>query len=62
MMSRPLLIFIVGGILVWAVMRLLRTLTDALPGDKPGGKSGKKPEVGRGKIIDAEFEDLDEDE
>ena len=57
-MSRPLLIFIIGGILVWAVMRLLRTLTEALPKDK----SEKKSEVGRGKIIDAEFEDLDEDE
>lgn len=58
MMLRPLLIFVVGGILVWAVMRLLRTLTNALPGEKPG----KKSEVGRGKIIDAEFEDLDKDE
>ena len=56
-MFRTLLIFIVGGILAGMVMRLIRTVSNVLPRDE---KQDKKP-LTKGKIIDAEFEDLDED-
>lgn len=57
-MLRALLVFIIGGILFKTVMRLLKTMQNALPGDE----QHKDVPVAKGKIIDAEFEDLDEDE
>ena len=54
---RTLLILIIGALLARMVMRLARTLRSALPDEDD------KPEapVSKGKIIDAEFEDLDRD-
>lgn len=57
-MLRTLLIFIVGVILFKMVARLLNTVQSALPGDEPH----KDDPLPKGKIIDAEFEDLDEDD
>lgn len=57
-MLRALLVFIVGGIMFGMIMRLLKTVKSVLPGD---GQHKDAP-VTKGKIIDAEFEDLDEDE
>ena len=54
---RGLLLLIVGALLARMLLRLVRTLRSALPGED-GQKDGP---IKSGKIIDAEFEDVDRD-
>ena len=55
---RSLLIIILGGLLVWLILRLSRTLKEFMPGEHR-----KKPSpLGNKKIIDAEFEDITEED
>ncbi len=55
---RSLLIILLGGLLVWLILRLSRTLKEFMPGEPR-----KKPSpLGNKKIIDAEFEDITEED
>jgi hypothetical protein len=55
---RSLLIILLGVVLVWLILRLSRTLKEFMPGE-----SRKKPSpLGNKKIIDAEFEDITEED
>ncbi len=55
---RSLLIILLGGLLVWLILRLSRTLKNFMPGEPR-----KKPSpLGNNKIIDAEFEDVTEED
>ncbi|UCH10914.1 MAG: hypothetical protein JSU61_03240 [Fidelibacterota bacterium] len=57
-MFRSLLVIILGGVLAWLIMRLTRTLKEG-----PMVRESKREAtpLGGKKIIDAEFEDVDED-
>ena len=55
-MFRSLLIIILGGLLMWLILRLSRTLQDAVPRRGESDKSSTPLE--KDKIIDAEFEDI----
>jgi hypothetical protein len=53
---RSLLIIILGGLLMWLILRLSRTLQDAVP---RSGKADNAPTpLENDKIIEAEFEDI----
>ena len=54
---RGILLLIVGALLARLLLRLIRTLRSALPGDA----AQKDVPLKKGKIIDAEFEDVDQD-
>ncbi len=56
-MLRSLMIIILGGAIAWMVLRLSKTMRQIMPGDtkKP------PPPFKDDQIIDAEFEDLDEE-
>ncbi len=55
---RSLLIILLGGLLVWLILRLSSTLKEFMPGEPR-----KKPSpLGSKKIIDAEFEDITEED
>ncbi|UCD38533.1 MAG: hypothetical protein JSW54_03385, partial [Fidelibacterota bacterium] len=57
-MFRSVLIIILGAVLAWLILRLTRTVKDVLPGE-----SKRRPSpLGGKKIIDAEFEDVTEEE
>jgi hypothetical protein len=57
-MFRSLLIIILGGLLMWLILRLSRTLQDAVP---RRGEADKSPTpLENDKIIDAEFEDIND--
>lgn len=51
---RSLLIILLGGILVWLIFRLGRTVREVMPGES---RKQTSP-LGDKKIIDAEFEDV----
>ncbi|MFC1543598.1 hypothetical protein ACFL4K_03555 [Candidatus Neomarinimicrobiota bacterium] len=55
---RSLLIIILGGLLVWLILRLSRTVKDVMPG-KPREQSSPISDT---KIIDAEFEEVNKEE
>lgn len=57
-MLRSLLIILLGVVLVWLILRLSRTLKEVMPG-KPRKNSSP---LGNKKIIDAEFEDVTEED
>lgn len=54
---RGILLLIVGALLARMLIRLLRTLRSALPGEDVQ----KDVPLDKDKIIDAEFEDLDKE-
>ncbi|UCH63837.1 MAG: hypothetical protein JSU77_05175 [Fidelibacterota bacterium] len=55
---RSILIILLAGLLVWLILRLSRTMKDFMPGEPR-----KKPSpLGNKKIIDAEFEDVAEED
>jgi len=56
-MLRSLMIIILGGAIAWMVLRLSRTMRQIMPGDK----QETPPPFKDDQIIDAEFEDLEED-
>ncbi|MFB0515624.1 MAG: hypothetical protein ACETWG_03360 [Candidatus Neomarinimicrobiota bacterium] len=57
-MFRSLLIILLGGLVIWLIFRLTRTLKEVLPGE-----SRKRPSALEDrKIIDAEFEDVTKEE
>ncbi|MEE9465538.1 MAG: hypothetical protein V3W14_08220 [Candidatus Neomarinimicrobiota bacterium] len=51
------MIIILGGAIAWMILRLLRTMRQIMPGDK----QKTPPPFKDDQIIDAEFEDLEED-
>ena len=55
---RSLLIILLGGLLVWLILRLSRTLKEFMPGEL----RKKSSPLGNKKIIDAEFEDVTEED
>lgn len=55
---RSLLLILLGVLLVWLIFRLSRTLREVLPGE-PRKRSSL---LGNKKIIDAEFEDVTEED
>ncbi len=57
-MFRSLLVIIIGGIVIWLIIRLSLMMKDALPG-APRKRSSPLKE---GRIIDAEFEDITKEE
>ena len=57
-MNRSLLVLVLVGALAWLVIRLIRTLGQIMPGDAPH----RPIPPGKRKIIDAEFEDVDQDD
>ncbi len=57
-MFRTLFIIALGGAIGWMVLRLTRTMRQIMPGDK----QNTPPPFKDDQIIDAEFEDLEEDE
>jgi hypothetical protein len=57
-MLRSLLIIILGGLLMWLILRLSRTLQDAVP-RRGTAEDGRAP-LENDKIIEAEFEDIKE--
>ncbi len=57
-MIRTLLIIVLGGLLAWLILHLSRTLKEVMPG-QPREQSSPLNEK---KIIDAEFEDVNEGE
>ena len=57
-MFRSLLIIILGGLLAWLILRLIRTVGEIMPGEPTKSASSVRHE----KIIDAEFEDVESDE
>lgn len=54
-MMRSLLIIILGGAIAWLVLQLIRTVKSIAPGKS----EGPDDLVSNGKIIDAEFEDVE---
>jgi hypothetical protein len=57
-MLRSLLIIALGAAITWLVLRLTRTFRRIMPGDH----QESPPPYRDDQIIDAEFEDLDEDQ
>ncbi|MCH7858299.1 MAG: hypothetical protein IID14_01205 [Candidatus Marinimicrobia bacterium] len=57
-MFRSLLIIILGGVLAWLILHLIRTVRQVMPGEpaKPADPFQNE------KIIDAEFEDVEQDD
>ncbi len=56
-MFRTLFIIALGGAIGWLVLRLSKTMRQIMPGDE----QKTRPPFKDDQIIDAEFEDLDED-
>ena len=57
-MFRSLLIIILGGVLAWLILRLIRTVRQIIPGEPTKPVDPFQNE----KIIDAEFEDVERDD
>ena len=55
---RSLLIILLGVLLVWLILRLSRTIKEVLPGES---RKRSSP-LSNKKIIDAEFEDVTEED
>ena len=58
-MFRSLLIVFLGGLLAWLILRLVRTVREVMPGTGDESASATPPDE---KIIDAEFEEIDNGE
>ena len=56
-MFRSLLVIILGGVLAWLILRLTRTIKEGPQGESKADAST----LGNKRIIDAEFEDVDEE-
>lgn len=56
-MLRSILIIVLGGLLMWLILRLSRTLQDSVPRQGKAADAPPTP-LENDKIIDAEFEDI----